>query len=380
VKDNLTDDKRVKLVDYPRILRAYMNFTDLIFHAVKLAEEFEFPSNIKVGRHTIEYGVPSKVLLVGMGGSSIGGEIFREWIKDKLEVPIHIHSDYGLPTDIDKNTLIIAISYSGNTEETISAFIKAVKVGCMAVALTSGGILKKLAEKLKVPYVEVPKGLLSRAALPYLFFPLPIILEKLGLDINIKEEIKETLKVLDKIEKENNPEVPLNKNPSKKIARELLGFIPVVYGFRYFHPIAQRMKMQFNENSKVPSFYNVIPQLNHDEISGWEENPLSKFFKLIFIRSSDEPPEIKCRIEVTKDVLSNRVGGVLEIHAEGDSILAKMFSVIYVGDLVSIYLAMLRGVNPDVVPLVSRVKGEVAKRLNIISELKADIEEMISKS
>jgi glucose/mannose-6-phosphate isomerase len=323
---------------------------------------------------SVRYGKPRHVVVVGMGGSAIGGEILRDWLLDELPIPIEVCRDYSLPAYANEDTLVFAISCSGKTEETLSAFVDAVKRGCKTITITSGGHLLSFSEKLRVPHVIVPSELPSRVTLPYLFFPLPILLNKLGVLQNREKEIQETIRIVKKLSRENSPETPTRENPSKKLALELGETIPVVYGFRQYAAIARRLKTQFNENSKVPSKHDVFPELNHNEVVGWEASEmLTKRFSVLLIRDREEPPEIRHRIEATKSLVLHKAQKVLEVYAEGESKLAKMFSVLYVGDLASVYLAILRNTDPTPVQSISKIKEEMGKRFNVIERLKREV-------
>jgi glucose/mannose-6-phosphate isomerase len=306
-----------------------------------------------------------------MGGSAIGGEILRDWLLNELPIPIEVCRDYVLPAYVNEETLVFAISCSGNTEETLSAFADAVKRGCMVITITSGGHLLSFSEKLHVPHLTIPGGLPPRVTLPYLFFPLPILMEKLGILKSREKEIQEAVKVIEKLSRENSPETPVKNNLSKKLALELDETIPVVYGFREYAAVAHRLKTQFNENSKVPCKHEVFPELNHNEVVGWEaSDALTKCFSVLLIRDRDESPEIKNRIEATKSLALNKAKKVLELYARGESKLARMFSVLHVGDLASVYLAILHNTDPTPVETIDKIKEELKERFKVIERLK----------
>jgi glucose/mannose-6-phosphate isomerase len=209
-------------------------------------------------------------------------------------------------------------------------------------------------------HIRIPNGIPPRAALPYLFTPLPIILEKMGLVSNVNAEIAEAIEILKDISKENSPEKPLSNNFSKALALKVNGTIPTVYGFGFYRAVAQRFKQQFNENSKVPSKWEVFPELNHNEIVGWEGvGELARYFSVIFIRDKDEPKEIRIRIEITKELTSTESVKTFEVWSKGKSRLAKMLSTVLIGDFTSVYLAILRGVDPTPVKTISLLKEKM---------------------
>jgi glucose/mannose-6-phosphate isomerase len=317
---------------------------------------------------------PKNIVVVGMGGSAIGGEILRDWLRDRLSISIEVCRDYTLPAYVNKDTLVFANSYSGNTEETLTAFITAIQRKCTVLSITSGGQLEKFCKKLQLPHVIIPAGLQPRLAIPYMFFPLPILLEKLGLLSNVKEDLNESIHVIARICKANAPDMPINKNKAKQLATGLLESIPVIYGFRQYSSVAHRLKTQFNENSKVPSKSNVFPELNHNETMGYEApKRLTKTQSVILLRDPEEPPEIRNQIETTTALVFNKTQNLLEIWAEGEGKLAKMFSILYTGDFVSVYLAILQGKDPTPVNTIVKVKSELAKKSGNKEKFEAEL-------
>ncbi|UCC58554.1 MAG: bifunctional phosphoglucose/phosphomannose isomerase [Candidatus Bathyarchaeum sp.] len=349
----LDNQERVKEVDKSGMLNHLVKTPNYCRDAIKRTAETSVPSNMK----------PKNIVIIGMGGSAIGGEILKDWLRDELPIPIEVCRDYTLPAYANKDTLVIANSYSGNTEETLSAFLAANKRKCTTIAITSGGQLEALCKKMQLPHVTIPEGLPPRAAIPYLFFPLPVLMEKMGILSNIGNELEEAIQVLEKIGKTNSPSVPTEDNKAKKLAHELMDTIPVIYGFRQYGAIAHRLKTQFNENSKVPSKHDVFPELNHNTTVGWEApETLTKNYSIILIRDPAEPPEIKNRIETTTALAFSKAKKVLQINAEGTGKLAKMLSVLCIGDFASVYLAILQNKDPTPVEIIDRVKRELAKK------------------
>ena len=311
----------------------------------------------------INYSKPKTIIVAGLGGSAIGGELLKDWAMDKITVPIEVCRGYSLPAYVNEKTLVFVISYSGETEEALSMFLDAIKMDCMTFCISSGGKLLEFAEKLKLPHFRVPSGMPPRAALPYLFLPMLIILEKLGLTSDVSSEISEAIKVLEKVKDKNSPEKPLNDNFSKILASQINGTVPVVYGFGIYRAVAQRYKQQFNENSKLPAKWEFFPELNHNEIVGWESaRELANCFSTIFIRDKDEREEIRQRIEVTKELMFEEAASrIFEVWSVGESRLAKMLYTIYIGDFTSVYLAILRGVDPTPVKTITLLKERIIR-------------------
>jgi len=249
----------------------------------------------------------------------------------------------------------------------------------MVVVVASGGTLISFAKKLLLPYIIVRSELPQpRLAVPYLFFPLVIVMEKLGLVSGIDKEVGETIHVLEVLAKENSPKASLENNFAKKLAWELRLTIPVIYGFRQYRGVAWRFKSELNENSKVPAKWEAFPELNHNDVVGWgASEKLTKNFTVVLIRDKDEPPEIRNRIESTKKLALCKVAKVLEIHAVGKSELAKMFSVLFLGDLTSVYLAILLGVDPSPVKIIAAMKNEMRRNYNIVERLEKEFDKLI---
>ena len=362
---NLDSQEMVKEIDKSDMLTHLVKTPDYCRDAIKRAKRTDVPRKVK----------PKNIVIVGMGGSAIGGEILKAWLHDELPIPIEVNRDYNLPAYVNKDTLVFANSYSGNTEETLSAFLAALRRKCKTIAITSGGQLGAFCKKLQVPHVTIPSGLPPRAAVPYLFFPLSTFMKKIGiLPPNLKGEIDKAIHILEKVGVANSPSVPTENNKAKKLARELIGTIPIVYGFRQYSAIAHRLKTQFNENSKVLSRHEVFPELNHNETVGWEapEN-LIKNYSVILIRDPEEPTEIRNRIETTSSLVFSRAKKVLEITAEGEGKLEKMVSVLCVGDFASVYLAILQNKDPTPVKIIDRVKKELAKKTNMKERLETEL-------
>lgn len=379
-KVNILDElEEVKRIDKSDMLEHCIKTPEYSEDAIQLAKKITIPSEVKISEKTsIKYGNPRHIIIAGMGGSAIGGEMLRDWLRDESPLPIIICRDYSLPAYADENTLVFIISYSGNTEETLNAFADAIHRKCMTITITSGGHLLSFSKKLQIPHITIPTGLPPRAAIPYLFFPLPILMEGMGILKNKREELEEVIKILKRLSKENSLVNPTENNPTKKLALELTGSMPVVYGFRQYRAIARRWKTQFNENTKVPSKFDVFPELNHNEVVGWEApEALTKKFSIVLLRDLNEPPEIRHKIEATKLLALHKAWEVLGVYASGETKLGRMFSLLYVGDLVSVYLAILGGTDPSPVEIIDKIKLEMGKRFNLVARLKVEAQKWL---
>lgn len=357
----LNDVDKMKQVDKSNMLRFSIEAAKHFGEAAKISSKI-----------SADFPKPKNVVVAGMGGSAIGGEILKDYSRNQALFPIEVSRDYSLPAYADGKTLVLVVSYSGDTEESLSAFLDAQNRQCMTFCISSGGRLLEFAKKLDVPFLSVPSGMPPRAASPYLLVPQLTLLEKLDLISGVSKGLKEALPMLKNISLENAPEKPLESNASKSLASEIDETIPVVYGFGYYRAVALRWKQQFNENSKVPAKWEVFPELDHNEIVGWEKiGELEKHFSLLYIRDYEEPAEVRSRIEITK-ALTSMFSKKFEVWAQGKNMLAKMMSVILIGDFTSVYLAILRGVDPTPVKTIAALKqrlGEVETKEKIIQEL-----------
>ena len=348
-KKNLDDLNEIKRIDKNDMLSFCINAPKHYEKALQIAKTI-----------SINYQRPQAIIVTGMGGSAIGGELLKDWSRNEVTVPIEVNKEYSLPSYVNEKTLVFIVSYSGETEETLSAFLHALKKRCMIFCISSGGSIIKFSEKLCVPYLQIPSGIPPRAALPYLFSPLILFLEKIGLIPNVQSEFSDAIKILKKVSFDNSPEKTADKNFSKMLALGICGTMPFIYGFDYYRAVSWRFKQQLNENSKLPSKWDVFPELNHNEIVGWEKaEKLKECFSTIFIRDKDETEEMRLRIEITKELIRNQATKIFEVWSEGASKLAKMLSTTLIGDFTSVYLAVLRGVDPTPVETIALLKDKM---------------------
>ena len=314
-----------------------------------------------------------QVVVTGLGGSAIGGDFARSLMEAFGTVPLLVNRDYVLPHWVGPHTLVLAGSYSGNTEETLAAYRAAQNVNAKIAVLSSGGKLTELAREDGHPIATVPGGQPPRSATGYMFFPaLRFLISRHLLenkadkdDLDFEFDIEETLDRLTKMEAELGPDVPTESNPAKKLAAALCGKIPVIYGSQGWRGVvATRWKGQFNENAKVAAFANVLPEQNHNEILAWTQaQKQAQNWAAIFLRESDEAktmPRIARRVEVTKELLGPNVEAH-EVVSQGDSLLERMFSLIYFADFVTVYLAYLYGICPTDITAIDHLKTEMGK-------------------
>lgn len=294
-----------------------------------------------------------QVLVCGMGGSAIAGDLLSVF----LRLPTKVHRDYGLPPWIDKQALLIAISCSGNTEETLSAVQAGLKQGFQPICIFSGGLLRELARQHELPQIEIPAGLQPRAALAYLALPLLALAARNGLTRG-QMEFERVLTELRQLTAQISSDVPVSHNPAKRLAKAIYGRVPLIYGISGAGElVARRWKTQLNENAKQPAFYGAIPELCHNEIVSLA--PLRDLLPesiVLLLRDADERPENRKRVEILKEMLTDYSVPFEEVRPQGESHLSRLLAQIHLGDYVSVYLALLNEVDPTPVEPIERFK------------------------
>ena len=316
-------------------------------------QDLELPSN---------YRRVDKVIILGMGGSAIGGDLLRTLAEPECAVPIFVNRDYQVPAFVDAGTLAIASSYSGNTEETLSAFEDARRRGAKLLAITTNGKLAERARELGVPLLTFSYESQPRAALGYSLISLVGVLTKLGLMADKSADVEEAAEVMEALQGEIGESVPLAENPAKRLAQKLHGHLPVVYGAGFLAEVAHRWKTQFNENSKAWGFFEQLPELNHNAVVGYQfPADLAEKVVIVMLTSPLDHPRHKVRFRVTREILAKRGIACEEVEARGQSPLAQMLSLVHFGDYVSFYLAMLYEVNPTPVEIIAYLKERLAR-------------------
>jgi glucose/mannose-6-phosphate isomerase len=311
---------------------------------------------------TPDYADVDKVVILGMGGSAIGGDLVRSLAESESRVPVIVHRDYGLSAFVDARTLVIASSYSGNTEETLSAFEPALKTGARKLVMTTGGKLKEMAEANSIPVFKIEYKAQPRAALGFSFIPALGVLQKLGFISDKSADVAETVKVLDELSVRLDEKVPLSGNPAKQLAQRLYGRLPVIYGADILAEVAHRWKTQINENGKAWAFYEVFPELNHNATVGFPfPTEVIRTVHVVLLRSPLFNERVKLRYEVTCELL-DRAGVKYEyVDSEGNSPLSQMLSMVMMGDFTSYYLAILYRIDPSPVEVINYLKERLAK-------------------
>jgi glucose/mannose-6-phosphate isomerase len=305
------------------------------------------------------HDAPGGLVVAGMGGSAIGGALARAALGDRASRPIVLARGYGLPAWTTPDTTVLCASYSGNTEETLGVYEAAGALGARRIVATPGGKLAEAARAESVPVIPLPGGFQPRAAVAY---SLVVALEVAGIcgaGDRLHAEIDVAAAHAEYLVKAWGPEGPPN-SLSKTLAQGLHGTVPQIAGAGLTAPIAYRWKTQINENAKTPCFSHELPELDHNEIVGWAGARELGRFSAVFLDDSDLHPRIRQRIELTRGLIAGEAAATFRIESIGENSTERLVSLVLLGDLVSLYLAVLRGIDPSPVELIERLKNALA--------------------
>ncbi len=343
---SLDPNKLIEDYDRENFLRWLEEFPDQVKKACELGSSF---SGIKQ--------TPQALLVGGMGGSGISGDLVAAYTRDSSSVAVHTVRNYKLSAWVDSAHLFCAVSYSGNTEETLSLYEDAAERGCDLLAVTGGGKLLKKAKKSRQPFIKIPSGQPPRASAPYLFIPLIYVLASGELTrVPSPSARKEAKSELNKITAELAPDRP--DNFALALASKINGKTPVIYGSAGMTgTLGLRLKNQFNENAKMMAFANELPELNHNEIMGWEqlqENP--EDYIAIFLRDTGEHERVKKRFSISREIISDSVSEVVDVRSRGESLFSRFLSLMLLTDYISYYTALFRQKDPSSIENIEALK------------------------
>ena len=294
------------------------------------------------------------VLISGLGGSGIGGTIFSNIMKSQLKVPLTVNKTYTAPAFVSENTLVVAVSYSGNTEETISVLKQAYQIGAKIVCLTSGGEFEKYANEKKLDIVKVDGGMPPRAAFALSFVQLFYIFNRLGLiDDTFKSDLKSALELIALKQSEI-------KEKAKTVAHRLHGTIPIIYTANDYEGVAIRFRQQINENSKMLCWHNVIPEMNHNELVGWTKE--NENLSVVFLKNNDDYDRNKTRMDFVRNIVSKYINVIEEIYSVGDSTIEKSIYLIHLCDWISYFLAIENNADPIEINIITSLKNKLAEQ------------------
>lgn len=319
------------------------NFTKQLIEAREIADKAIISTSKNI----------QNIVITGLGGSGIGGTIISELISDSCNVPIIINKDYFLPAFVNENTLLIVSSYSGNTEETLSAMQQAISKKAQIVCITSGGKVLELAKQHQFDFIEIPGGNPPRSCIGYSLVQLIKVLVVKGFaDENLFSDLEKAIVLLD----QENASIKIE---SQKIAEKLLNKITVIYSLGTCEGAVVRFRQQINENSKMLCWHHVFPEMNHNELVGWTEK--NNDLVVVTFHTSFDYARTKKRYDVCKPIFEKYSSGVIDITAKGESKLEQFLYLINIGDWISCDIADLRGIDPVEVNVINHLKGELAK-------------------
>ncbi len=301
------------------------------------------------------------VAICGMGGSAIAADLIIGAYSERLRRPVQVIRDYYLPGWVGENTLVIASSYSGTTEETLTCTMEALDRTCPAVAISTGGKLVDFYGERGVPIISPPDAPMPRAALVQMLASMLVVLERLEVLPPLDADFTEARETLATAVRDYGPSTPGADNPAKQVANILLERLPLIWGAQSTAPIAYRWKCQINENAKIPAYWSTLPEHNHNEICGVEGSGASGArTRVIALRDPRHHRQVERRIDVSRQLVDPFLDGVTPIMADGETALARMLDLVLLGDYVSLYLAALGQVDPGPITMIDRLKEQLA--------------------
>lgn len=320
------------------------NFTNQLKHALEITQYTElslFKKEIK------------NVVICGMGGSGIGGNIVSEAIASKVTIPIIVNKDYSLPNFTGKHSLVIISSYSGDTEETVKAFEEAIERDSKIVCISTGGKIAEIAKQKKIDLIIIPKGMPPRAAIAYSVVQLLHILNFHAIiSYSFKNNLLAAIELLDA--EENNI-----IRDAKETAKLISDKLPIIYGVAGMESVALRFRNQLNENAKMLCWHNVFPELNHNELQGWTEN--ERDIAVIVLRNDNDTFRTAKRIDITSEIIRHHDVTLKEVYSKGNTPLERILYLIHWGDWVSYYIAEIKEIDPMDIQTITYLKKELAK-------------------
>ena len=302
------------------------------------------------------------VVVLGMGGSAAAGDVVLAVTEDRSPVPMVVHKGYGpLPEWVGRNSLVIGISYSGNTEETLASFQEAHGRGARLVSIASGGSLRAMSNEFGAAHIEIPGGTQPRAALGYLALPLLAVLERVGLVPAFEDDVAAASALIADLAGRYGRTAGADSNRAKELAIKLHEKVPVIYGGRGLGAaIAGRFKNDINEYAKVPAFRNELPEADHNEICAWSSPRSGAPFVAVMVRDDDDHPRVAARFDITARIIEDSGAEVIGLRTDPGAPLVRILATLYRTQLTAIYLAILRGVDPGPVAAIDRLKSELS--------------------
>lgn len=322
------------------------DFVEMLLEGLKIGVSYQF-------KHNHEQKPIDNIVLLGLGGSGIGAEIALNYLQKEVQVPIVLCKDYEIPAFVNKNTLVVACSYSGNTEETLSAVSAAINNKASVVCITSGGLLGEVAIENSLDCLILPSGIPPRACFSCSLVVLLHVLNVKGvISDSFVVEIENAFQLL------NEEDVAI-KECALDIAHKIGNKLPVIYVDQNISGVGTRWRQQFNENSKILGWERPFPEMNHNELVGWRD--VNNNLAVLFLHSGNELDAVKKRFQISKEVIQQYTNTVIDIYTKGNSFFDKVLYLILLGDWTSWYLAELRQVDAVEVNVIDYLKSELIK-------------------
>lgn len=349
---NLDDVAKFRQLDTQNMIEQINGLPDQLVLSYALGKDLPLPEVKNEIR---------QVLISGMGGSAIGADLVASYLQDKVSLPIFVHRDYELPAWANENTLFIASSHSGNTEETLWGYEQARRRGCTQIAICTGGKLAALAKEHHVPLWQFEHSHAPRTAVGYSFGLLLALFERLELMPSVESEIDEAVHAMKNVQTNLGIDVPVTHNPAKRMAGQLFGRWVVVLAADYLAPVARRWKGQINELAKAWAQFEFLPEADHNSLAGLE-NPSAMLMNMmaLFIQAPGMNARNQKRIELTREMFMTQGINTDMIMARGEGKLAHIWTSILFGDFMAYYLAMAYEVDPTPIPILEAFKDEMA--------------------
>jgi len=335
-------------IDPQDMFGAIFRFSNQMKEAIEIGKQINLQN---------DYSACTNIIVAGMGGSAIGGDVVKNIVQHELTVPFYVNRNYLLPNWVNEKTLVICSSYSGNTEESLSAYEDALKKGAMVCGISTGGKLSENINSKGYDLIAIPGGLQPRAALAYSFVPMLYLFNNIGLISNLL--IDDLLNSTIHLEKKRDTHSVGNvSNSIYKMAKDIYGMIPIIYGITdTTGVVALRWKGQLCENSKMLAYHNEIPELNHNEIVGWGNNPdLLSELSVIWLKDKNDNKHVQARQDITKTILNDIGIMQYEVNAEGISNVERLLDLINYGDWLSYWCAILHKTDPSPVEKINKLK------------------------
>jgi len=344
----------IRSIDTQNMGRAIFDFPDHLLDALEIGRDFS-PNNLFRGVRNI--------VVAGMGGSAIGGDVCRLLVSNDLKVPFIVIRNYTLPNWVNEHTLVICSSYSGNTEESLAAFENAREKGAMICGISTGGFLTEKLQENGMDVISIPAGLQPRAALAYSVVPMLFHLIKQGLINNsVLDDIHDSVKML--LSKRDRYQTENEKNPTYQLAHKIYNTIPIIYGSSETTAIAAlRLKGQFCENADMLAYHNELPEMNHNEIVGWENNSDAfNHFSILWIKDENDHPRVQLRQEITQKIIEEKNENQYVICVGGSTPNSRFLHLIHFADWVSYWCAIFNHTNPSPVKPIMYLKNELSAK------------------